>query len=366
MNKVRKKLNINNLKFCHFPWILALVLIFLLTAGVVIYWQATSWTEKVVVGRVETEKLTLARSGALSISQFLRERETELLLLSEIESIKSLREEEGREKMEVLIDRIKDAPLADVVRVGSDGTALWVTNVEDNREGEGVSLADRDYFIWAKDQSGPGQVFVGKPVISRGGIVEGKWVAVMATPVFYQDRFNGLVFVSFPLEGLTEKFITPLVSLPATQALLITQDGFVVASTIPQITGENVLEYGQQEDWPRREEYLAITKKALEGEEGSAVHDYLLVANKKLIKTVTAYAPIRVDSQTWSLWITAPYKEGVKFASPISIAQSLGLVFGLIGASILILTFILGIRVAQRDAFVDGFRDGRDGIKKKN
>ncbi len=30
------------------------------------------------------------------------------------------------------------------------------------------------------------------------------------------------------------------------------------------------------------------------------------------------------------------------------------------------LLFIFGVRIGQRDAFVDGFRNGRDGVEKKN
>jgi len=211
-----------------------------LTAGILLYWLAGARPEQVMVERVKPQEMTLARPGAFSIVEFFRERKTELLLFH-TEAIRAGREKEGRKAMRVLVEQLREEPLADIVRVSREGKVLWGTNVADDRRGEGVSLADRDYFLWAKGQKEPGKVFVGKPVIPREGIKEGKWVVVMATPIFYQERLNGLVFISFPLGDLTPRFITPLVFSPAVQSLIIAQDGTIAASLVPGAIGQNAL-----------------------------------------------------------------------------------------------------------------------------
>ena len=46
---MNKKISINNLKTRHFPWMLAVVLVIFLTAGVLFYWQNAVSLEALVV-----------------------------------------------------------------------------------------------------------------------------------------------------------------------------------------------------------------------------------------------------------------------------------------------------------------------------
>jgi len=41
-----------------------------------------------------------------------------------------------------------------------------------------------------------------------------------------------------------------------------------------------------------------------------------------------------------------------------------GLVFWVLGLVVVGLVFVFGIRVAQKDAFLDGFQNGRNGVKR--
>lgn len=360
------KIGVNNLKTQHFPRILAVVLLFFLAGWILIYWLVTEKAERAMVERVKAQELTLARAGALTIDQLFRERKTNLLFLAELEAVQAGREKEGRETMRKLVDYLEGEILASVVRVDKEGRFQWTDNPQHERVREGVDIADRDYFLWAKEQKEPGEIFISQPMIARDGAREGEWIVVMTTPVFYQGKFNGLVFISFPLEDLTEKYVAPLVTALGIQSLVVTQEGAVVASTMSEAIGENVLAYPQQGEWEGKEEYLAMAREALEGKEGTLIHNYyLFTPHQKLIKAVTAYTPIEIDNQLWSLWITAPYQEAMRFALPVRIIQNQGLVFGLVGLVVLVLTFVFGVRVAQRDAFLDGFKNGRDGIKKR-
>jgi len=363
---VRKKINLNYIRIYHFPWILAIVVVFFLVAGILLYRLVGIKTERMMVERVKAQEFTLARSGALSIAEFFKERKTELLLLAQVEAIRAGREKEAREAMQILVNHLEEGCLGDIVVVSREGKALWVTNVTDNRRGEGVSLADRDYFVWAKKQKEPGKVFISEPLIARGGIKKGEWSVVMAAPVFWKKHFNGLVFISFPLGDLTKKYVDPLVSLPATKLLIVSQDGTVVTATIEETIGENVLKHAQQEDWEGRKEYLGMIKKALAGEEGSLVHYYYLFApyNKRL-KIITAYTPIKIDNQIWSLWVSVPYSDVIKLVLPFRANQIGGVIFGLVLVMALVLVFVFGVRVAQRDGFMDGYMQARDEVDKK-
>jgi hypothetical protein len=360
----KRGLLLDKVKVRHFPWFLAGVLVLFLTTGIFVYWQAGRQVEQAVIDRVKEQTLILARSGSLSISQFFEARKNEVILLSKVEAVAAGREKEGREALQVLVETLKDADVVDVVRTNKEGIVLWEANLFDTRLGEGISVADRDYFLWAKEQKESRDVFVGLPVVARGGMLKGKWAVVMAAPVFYQGEFNGIVSLGIPLEVLAEKYVKPLVLSPRTEALVIARNGVILASTVPGAVGENLLERVQAEKGKRQKEYLALVKEALSGKEGSSVYYFhLLFPAEEQTKVVTAYAPIKLGDQIWSLWVSLPHEEATRYVQPVLAIQNQGLFFGLTGLVVLVLTFVLGVRVAQREGFIDGFRDGRNGVK---
>lgn len=358
-------MSLNNIKVRHFRWVLVIILILFLTPGIFLYWQASEQAEETMVEQVIARELTLARAGSLLITEFFKRDEADLLLLSEAELVRALKEKDGRMKLQLLAKQFGEGILSDIVRTDEKGIVQWVVNLEDDRDGEGISIADRDYFNWAEEQTIPGKIFVSQPLISRGGKEEGNYILVMATPIFYQEKFNGILFFTFSLKELTEKYITPLAFSPKVQSLISTQEGDIVASTISEAVGKNVLEYARQGKWKGQEEYLAMVEKALIEKKGSAVHNYhLSFPHDRLIKAITVYVPIEVGDQNWFLWIAVPYEEAINLALPLEFFRSHGFVFGLIGALVLFLVSILGIRIAQRDGFVNGFRNGRSAVKK--
>lgn len=364
-----KRVRLSRLKTQHFIRLTTAALTALLVIGYFYYWWLGIRAEKTIAEQVNAQKLTLARSGGLAISEFLEDKKADLLFLAEIESIKKDEEEEAIKTILALGKglKAKGEISGDIVRVDKEGLVIWGINVErlERYRGEqGVSVADRDYFVWAKGQEKLGMVFVGQPVTSRGGFLEGKWVTTMATPVFYQDEFNGLVFMNFLLEDLAQRYVSPAVFSPETHSMLLSQDGVVIASDVSGTTGENVYQY-IEEDKEEKEQCLAMMEKAFGGLEGNMVHRcWSRPLFGQSIKVVSAYAPIRIGEQTWSLFISSPYEKVVELALPLKSWQFIGLASGLIGAVILAILFVFSVRVAQRDGFINGF-EKRSRRKKK-
>jgi len=358
---------IGRIKAYQIRWILVIAAVMILTIGILIFWTAGDKADKGMTERVKTQVLISARSQAFSIAEFFKDKQVDLLLLAESEPVKTMEEKEGRKVLKVYVDNLyqKSGNVVDVVRVDKSGVIVWNINIKENREGEGALIADREYFIWAKEQKEPGEVFISKPVIARGGLFKGNWAVATATPVFYQGTFNGIVFVSFLVEDLTKKYITPVALSLETSSLIIAQDGTIVASNESGLVGRNAIELAQQKEWKGREEMTLLLKSSLEGKEKVVVHPCFRFGgfdNPK--KAISSYSPIRVNGNLWSMWISVPYEGAIKFAWPIKLGQAQGFALGAIGGLILVLIFVFGVRIAQRDAFVDGFRDGRDGVKK--
>lgn len=361
----KKKPVLYRIKTYHIRLILAIAFVFFSTAGVIFYWLITGRAEQMAVERVRNQELIITRSGALSIADFFEERKTSLLLLAEIEAVKAGKEEEGRGAIKSLVDQLKDQPFASTVRVSKEGKSLWSENPQHQKVEEGIDVSDRDYFTWAEKQKNPGEIFISQPLIARSGLAKGEWIVVIATPVFYQNEFNGLVLISLPLKDLTEKYVSPLISSPSTHSFIIAQNGTIIVSTIPALKERNVLSDIQQREWEGKEEFLQMTQEALAGKEGSAVVSCYQVElpSAKGLKTITAYSPIEIDGSLWSLWISAPYEEAIGPASSLLRLQSLGFAFGAASVLVVALLFVFGVRIAQRDSFINGFLDGRDGVK---
>lgn len=324
---MKKKINLNNLKVSHFRSILVAVVVIFLTIAILFYFKVSERTEKLMVERLKVQGSALASFGSLSISDFLKSRETDLLVLSKLEAIRALKEEEGRQAMESTLSQLEEGVVVGgMIRIDKEGKALWVVNLMGIREGEGTSFSDRDYFLWAKKER-EGEVFISRPLISRAGVTKGKWILVMATPVFYQEKFNGVIVLSVPLENFIKKYISPLSFSSEVKAFLTEENGRIIASNQPEATGQNLKDYLKE-------------------------------------KEITVSSPIKIGKQTFSLWVSTPYKEIVNLVFPFRKHQLLGFGFGLLVLVILIFVFIFGVRIAQRDGFIDGFRDGRNGICK--
>lgn len=354
----RKKRSVH-LKVRHFIWIFAAILLVFLTLVFFSYFTARVKVEEAMIERIKAQELTLARAGALSISEFLKEKKIELVLLSKIEPIKAGREKESREIMKETVEQVKEGPFKDIVRINQEGEALWVVNAFNDRRGEGVFLADRDYFLWAKTQKDPGEVFVSEPIISRGGVTEGKWIVVIAAPVFNQESFNGVIIINLLLEDLTKKFVSSLAFSSQVEFHIINQEGIIVVSSVSETGGEDFLECFQQQEGKEKEDCLNLVEKALSGGEDSFVSCCVFGGDKEETQWVSAFSPIKINGVVWSLWISVPYQEVLDLISPIAAIQAQTLIWGLMGLVVLLFFFIFGLRVAQKNGFIDGFRNGR-------
>ncbi len=367
MKTVKKKFNLVQLKIRHTVWSVIIGLGIFFTVVIGFYWLAVRKTDQVLIERLEGYELSMARSSALSITEFLKTRKKELVLLSELEVIQAEKETEGMEILNALAKELKkeNVPVGNIVRVDKGGFAVWGVNVRLGKQDEaakGVYLGDRACFLWAKEEGEKGRVFIAEPILAEGGFLKGKRVVSMNTPVFYKGEFNGLIVTTFLVDELSNKFIEPLFLTPNTYYSIFNEQGTLIISTFAELVGRNILQVQEEGNWP--EDSRLLVKRAIRGEEGVAYHGYTNLLTKKPEKAVSAYSPIKINGDTWSLWVSIPYARVEEVVLPLRQQQVFTLVVVLSGLLILVLIFIFGIRVAQREGFVNGFRDGRDGVKK--
>lgn len=356
-------IKLRNLKIGYFYWMTAVVAVAGLVAAIALFWINEKEGEKQMVERLKSRELVVARAGAMSISDFLESRKEKLLLLSMVESIQAQEEERGREVIRQFIDETKDKPLSGIARVDKEGKIVWSENADRIKVEENVDISDRSYFLWTQKQGKKGEVFISEPMAARSGIYKGKLVVVMATPVFYQDQFNGLVFIAFPVEALTERYVLPLTILSRFESMIIASDETILASSKVEMVGKKVSSYLDSLSQTEREIYRLSLSQALEDKEGNLVRFSLKETDGRRDKLITAYSPVKLQGQTWSLWVSTPYEEAATLFFPLRQNLKNLLLFGFSGLVILTFLFIWEIRAAQRDGFLEGFAQGKQNDK---
>jgi hypothetical protein len=364
---VKKKLSLHQVRVRRLRQLLVIMVVFFISVFVFFWWQTGNKVEEKMLEQIKTQELLTARAGALSLGEYFKPKAVSLLFLAETEEIKTGQQKGGEELIESLVEKLEGEPLVDIVWVDKKGEALWATNLQGERVREEIYLGDRSYFQWAETQEKPGEIFISEPLISSGTLREKESILVMASPIFYQGEFNGTVFISFSIAELTRKYLDPLIFDPEAYLFMMAyKDGTIIATTKEELVGGNILDATKQASWPEKEKeaFQKKAQEALTGKEDVFIHLNYLESNSR--KLITAYSPVRVEDQFWSLWVSIPYQEVMKEVRPIVIIRTGVLLVTLIGVIALVAGFVFGVRLAQREAFVKSFRGWRDGIKKKS
>lgn len=323
------------------------MLIILTTAAVLIFWNAFTKAEHVLADRIKAREFILARAGALAIGDFFDTRKIKLLILADLPEIKSLDQEKGRATTQKFIQEMKDRPLTSLGTTDKNGKIVWSENPQQQKVVEGVDLSDRDYFLWAKNQKKPGNVYIAQPVIARTGPAKDTWIIIMATPLFNQNQFNGILYAVISTKDLVEKYVTPLTVSPFSAQLILTEEGNVVASTVAENTNLNIFQKNPD---------LADDFK--NNKNGSAIAE-LSLAKDNPAKSIFGYAPIKTGNQSWFLLVSVPYGEVYTQMNPFSEAQNESLALLFIGLISIILFHIITIRVAESNGFRDGYSEAK-------
>jgi hypothetical protein len=354
-----RKFSFSKLRTRHLVRAALVGLVIFFASAVVFYWQTGRQADQIIIERVENQELSMARSSALSLSEFLKARKKELILFSELETVQASREKEGMMILVTLAKELKkeEAPVGNIIRINKEGVTVWGINValgEQDEAAIGVDLSSRPCFVWARDEAEEGEVFIDEPMVAQGGSLKGERIVSLTTPVFYQGNFAGIMVVNFLVEELAKKYIEPLSLSPKTHYTILSKEGTVIASTFKELVGKNIRQIQEEKSWP--EDSRVLVEGAIRGEEGAAFHSFVNLLTGETSKAVSAYSPVRINGNSlWSAWVSVPYGEIEELVTPFRQNQILTLISVLSGTLLLAAILILGIKVGQKDGFLDGY-----------
>ncbi|MCR4324237.1 MAG: cache domain-containing protein [Candidatus Curtissbacteria bacterium] len=233
-------------------------------------------------GQLSRREATIARAGASNIASFFQVFGPSVVVLSQLSSMESLGTE-TLEDMDTFVDQWRDIGLVGGV-VLTDRNGVVQLNSNALRTSDiGASLADRDYFVWAKGKSKEGEYFIGQPVVSRLGATKDQIIVPVAASVYQNKAFVGVISASVKLKPLTERYLGLIKISERTSVYLLSEQGEPLYSNS-----------GSQTLSDNLKKALSTTKEGGQlRAEGQSI----------------AYSPVSLGSQNWLLIVSSPIGE---------------------------------------------------------
>lgn len=290
MRKARKYSKRRNIIF---------LVLFFLVYTVSLYLVVCKITRDSIITSTLNREQIAVRSASNSIEIFLRLFGESLTLLSSTDL--------SQNRLEQFVDSWQSTPIAGVIVTDSAGKVIGNVNrltVPDL----GSDLSDRDYFIWARDTR-KGHYFVSKPVISRLGASEGKYIVTVAVRIQNNDEFLGVLDAAIIIDELTTKYLKPALFSPESRFYLIDRSGTIIVSPWPQLVGVNYFDYLKTHPYKGSDKTLVALKQAATNPNEGNLQITLPNENKTgLTPFLVSHAPIFYNGNDnwWTLAIATP------------------------------------------------------------
>jgi len=291
-------------------WLFGLLLIVGLGAAFLVI---LSWRVKpAVTNQFLNQQQMVTRAEASNLEAFFETFGNSVAVLAKLGSMESWGENTQSDLDAFVTQWSNSGLVAGVALTDSRGIVRFISNVLGTQD-VGVSLADRDYFDWAKNWSDEGEYLVGTSIVSRMGGTKGQVIIPVVSPVFQNGVFVGAVVTSAKLKPLTEHYLELMKISDATEVYLIgVQGDLLYDSKTPDKVGVKVFEAGE-EPFLGNQTVSDSLKDALNTtKEGSLARDGRLIS----------YSPVPLGNRNWLLVTASPDQQMVDTTTPFYVRQA--------------------------------------------
>lgn len=231
------------------------------------------------------------------------------------------------ETLEKFVDQWRGTPVRGVAISDETGKIRYqASNGESSTIG--LSIADREYFSWAKSATVSGS-HISNLIISRTGPSKGKYIVPMAASIRDKNKFIGVVFTSIPMEPLAHDYLNSLSAIGDNKIYLSTADGTILISPDGDLVGKNIFEEIKTSGFLGNEVISQRIRGFLQSSESGyldAVWPTDTHNINSMKRQLLTYTPIKIDGITWYLGIAIPVDTLFKQETPIYFAGLLFLV----------------------------------------
>ncbi|KKQ07261.1 hypothetical protein A3E66_02705 [Candidatus Daviesbacteria bacterium RIFCSPHIGHO2_12_FULL_37_16] len=288
-------------------WIFWLIL-FLIVVRISFVFIFGQGFRSTVTEQLLSQKQIIARAEASNASLFFEKFGDSVAVLAQLNSIEK-RDASVVHDMDTFMEQHRSSGfVGGVVLTDKNGVVQFNSNILGTRDLD-ESLADRDYFIWDKDQAKKGEYFISDPVVSRFGASKGQTIVVVASPVYQNGVFMGVVAASVKLEPLAEHFFGLMKLSDQTQIHLFDAEGDLLYSNSEQDSvGLNISNLFSADQ---------TLRDGIKGAIGTSKEGQIQTQ-----KYLSAYSPVELGTQNWLLVISSSMEEVEKIESPFRVRQT--------------------------------------------
>lgn len=272
-------------------------LVFIVGICLAFYYLLARNVKKSVTQSILQRQQLLVRAESSNIKSFFQVFGDSIAVLSQLPSIEKM--DSGTERdLDIFVEQWRDSEIVSgIVLIDSRGVVQFNSNVIGTHD-VGVSLSDRDYFIWAMSQPHVSEYFIGQPVVSRLGASKGSLIVPVATAIYRNNDFKGVLVASVRLNSLADHYLELMKVSDTTEVYLIDQNGDLLYSDVV----DGILTTDKM--------FLSFLRNIL-----SEKKDGNFQSDKRLL----AHSNVELGDQDWLLVMATPTNEISNFTAPIFI-----------------------------------------------
>lgn len=298
------------------------IFILLITLGLSYFLVLCFLPKYSVTGQLLRQEHAIAKAEAINIQSFIEGMGKDLIAVSQEKDV--IIPGSGTEAvLKSYVDKWgKNELITGISLTDKDGIVIY--NYSNLSPIEiGASLADRDYYIWAKAQVNSDNYLVGQSVIARFGINKGKYITPLAVPVFRDGVFSGTVASAVRTADLVKYYLGAMSVSETTDIYLLGREGYLLfSSSQPNKIGIHIGDSRQTTLFSdnitlNNRIYHALSKE----KDGSLVTRYVDPVSNKPETHALAYYPVKLVSRHWLVILTTPATEITKASMPTYIQQ---------------------------------------------
>jgi two-component system, NtrC family, C4-dicarboxylate transport sensor histidine kinase DctB len=196
-----------------------------------------------------------------------------------------------------------ETPVIDVAVFNRNGVV--VTSIPGAPGTIGTDLSWRDYFIWARDQAHPGEMYIAPLREMVAGTVKGQKALIAVMGIFNSNgRFEGISLFTVDFTALANHFV---------RSVRIGENGYAwlvdVANHVVLVHPQGTIDGRSFEEatlakWPQLYNLLLSMG---DGRPGSTSYDFEDPADpSKVVRKLMSYTPVRIGNVLWMLGVATP------------------------------------------------------------
>jgi PAS domain S-box-containing protein len=266
------------------------------------------------------QQLLLAREVAINVEGFIDHVSDNLTVISQLPEIQKIQESpRSRAVAEAITVQIQDETLVTVRVLDRQGVVLYDSAYPGR---EGTDLSRTDYFRKARGLRRH-EKLVTELLASPDQKPEAKQF-IVATPIHQNLRnprlyeFNGVVLAVLSIDGITQKYLSPVKSGTRGYAWMMDNAGTLLYHpTQPQMVGKNL--YHTDRTCFKCHKSFDMEKKMTEGKAETFGYYEAPGGENKL----AAFYKIPIGSKSWLVVVSAPYSDVIALMRKSRIFYSL-------------------------------------------